>query len=66
MSGARPLALVAALLVSFCLSGAAAAPTMKDRAEAKSLWTKGKRLTQQKKHDEAADAYRAAPRQPPR
>jgi hypothetical protein len=38
----------------------AAAPTAKERAEAKTLWTKGKRLYAQEKWIEAVEAFRAA------
>lgn len=66
MTGVRALSLAAALAVSFSLAPAWAAPTQKERAEGKALWTKGKRLTQQKKHDEAAEAYGAAVERDPK
>lgn len=39
---------------------ASAAPTAKDKAEAKQLWTKGKQATVRKKFDEAAASFRSA------
>ncbi len=50
------------LLLGLLLSAASAhaAPSPKDRAEAKTSWTKGKRLLGQRKFDDAAAAFRLA------
>jgi hypothetical protein len=58
---ARMLVRIACVLVLlFAVQSATAAPTAKEKAEAKTLWTKGKKLALSKKHDEAAAAFRAA------
>ncbi len=56
----RALALALTISVSLAASTAYAAPSAKDRAEAKTLWTKGKRLASQKKQSEAIEALLAA------
>jgi hypothetical protein len=57
----RPLrALAFALAFGLAPSVAIAAPSAKDRSEAKTLWTKGKRFAAQSKTDEAITALRAA------
>jgi hypothetical protein len=59
----RPRFFAAALLAASTLFGATqlhAAPTAKERAEAKTLWTKGKKLVAQEKWVEAIEAFRAA------
>lgn len=59
----RPRLLAAALLAASTLFGATqlhAAPTAKERAEAKTAWTKGKKLVAQEKWVEAVEAFRTA------
>lgn len=59
----RPRFLAATLVAASTLFGAAqlhAAPTAKERAEAKTAWTKGKKLVAQEKWVEAIELFRAA------
>ncbi len=56
----RFVALSAALLIFVVATNANAAPTPKERAQAKSAWMKGKRLVTQEKKDEAVESLRIA------
>ena len=57
-----PRTLAAAVLVALVALApvAVAAPTAKEKAEARQLWTKGKQATIRKKHEDAAASFRAA------
>ena len=52
--------LLVTLVLTLASSSAEAAPSVKDRAQAKTLWTKGKRFAAQQNLDEAITALRAA------
>lgn len=54
------LAVLSALFFLVAATNASAAPTPKERAQAKSAWMKGKRLLTQEKKDEAVESLRIA------
>jgi hypothetical protein len=56
----RSVAFLSALLFLVLTTSASAAPTPKERAQAKSAWMKGKRLVTQEKKDEAVESLRIA------
>lgn len=60
MFGPRSLAFALALSVGMVAIAADAAPTAKDRASAKTLWNKGKRLVSQKETAQAIEAFEGA------
>lgn len=60
MLGPRTLAAAVLAALVALAPVAVAAPTAKEKADAKQLWTKGKQASVRKKHDEAAASFRAA------
>lgn len=60
MLGSRKLAAVVAAGLLLFSADALAAPSVKEKAEAKQLWTKGKQAAARKQWDDAAAAFRSA------